>query len=84
MLLTNLINELSPAGSLNEGRMSQERCQERDIGFYSPDPEFYQGTEHLAASNLVRRTMAGTFDQPMNMSAGGPEFTGNGVQYSES
>lgn len=67
--LWGLVDERSPNLVLHEYGMSEQRRQEGDVGFYSTNAEFDQGTKHLAAGNLKRGAMASTLDQPRTMLA---------------
>lgn len=58
-----IINEGGPASTLNESRVGEQRCQERDVGLDTTDTEFDQGSEHLSSGNLIGRAMAGTLHQ---------------------
>jgi hypothetical protein len=58
--LRGIVDESSPASSINKGRMGEERSQERDVGSDTSNTELNQRSEDLSASNLIGRTMAST------------------------
>ena len=58
-----VIDEGCPALPVDEGRVSEELDQERDVGLHTTDTELNQRTKHLSAGNLVRGTTACALDQ---------------------
>ena len=58
--LRGIVDESSPASSINKGRVSKKRSQERDVGSDTSNTELDQRSENLSTSNLVSGTMAST------------------------
>lgn len=58
-----IIDEGGPAVTVNEDGVSEESSQEGDVGLDTSDTELDQGTENLAASDFIGRTVACGLDQ---------------------
>jgi hypothetical protein len=58
--LRGIVDESSPASSINKGRVGKKRSQEGDVGSDTSNTELDQRSENLSTSNLVSRTMAST------------------------
>lgn len=61
--LGGVVNEGGPAVALDKGLVGEERAQEGDVGLDAADTELDEGTNHLAASNLVGGAVASALDQ---------------------
>jgi hypothetical protein len=61
--LRSIINEGSPACTIDEGRVCKQRCQEWDVGLDTADSELNESAEHLSAGDLVGRTLTGHLGQ---------------------
>lgn len=59
----SVVDECGPAGSIDEGRMGEERSQERNVSLDTSDSELDESTEHLASRNLVGGSVASALDQ---------------------
>lgn len=61
--LRGVVDEGGPAGAFNESWVAQQRGQEGNVSLDTTDTELHQGTQHLAARNLVGGSQTGTLDQ---------------------
>ena len=61
--LGSVIDECGPAVTINEGLVSEQRGEERNVALYSTDTELDKSTENLSAGDFVSGTVASTLHQ---------------------
>ena len=60
---SRVVDEGGPAVPLDEGRMRDDRDQERDVRLDTADPELDEGAKHLPPHNLVCGRVTAALDQ---------------------